>query len=59
MDSHGWPACPASTSPVAQHVVQRGNHRQARFADDADYLHYRHELGEAALNHDCDLHAYG
>jgi REP-associated tyrosine transposase len=34
---------------VAQHIVQRGN-RQPCFADDGDYLHYRQELGEAALN---------
>lgn len=25
---------------IAQHIVQRGNDRQACFADDADYLHY-------------------
>jgi putative transposase len=43
---------------VAQHIVQRGNDRQACFADDADYLHYRQELGEAARKHDCALHAY-
>lgn len=43
---------------IAQHIVQRGNDRQACFADDADYLHYRQELGEAALKHGCDLHAY-
>ena len=43
---------------IAQHIVQRGNDRQACFADEADYLHYRQELGEAALKHSCDLHAY-
>ena len=43
---------------IAQHVVQRGNDRQACFADDADFLHYRQELGEAALKHACALHAY-
>jgi len=43
---------------IAQHIVQRGNDRQACFADDADYLHYRQELGEAALKHGCALHAY-
>ena len=43
---------------IAQHIVQRGNDRQACFADDADYLHYRQELGEAALKHACTLHAY-
>lgn len=43
---------------VAQHIVQRGNDRQACFADDADYLHYRQELGEAAMKYGCDIHAY-
>lgn len=43
---------------IAQHIVQRGNDRQACFADDADYLHYRQELGEAARKHDCAVHAY-
>ena len=28
------------------------------FAHDADYLHYRHELGEAASKHGCALHTY-
>lgn len=39
---------------IAQHIIQRGNDRQACFADDADYLHYR----QAALKHGCALHAY-
>ena len=43
---------------IAQHIVQRGNDRHACFADEADYLHYRQELGEAAAKHDCLLHAY-
>ena len=43
---------------IPQHIVQRGNDRQACFADDADYLRYRQELGEAALKHDCTVHAY-
>ena len=43
---------------VPQHVVQRGNDRQPCFAYDADYLHFRQELGEAALRHDCAVHAY-
>ena len=40
---------------VAQHIVQRGNDPQACFADDADYLHYRQELGEAAMKYGCDV----
>lgn len=43
---------------MPQHVVQRGNDRQPCFADDADFLHYRQELGEAALRHECAIHAY-
>jgi REP element-mobilizing transposase RayT len=43
---------------IPQHIVQRGNDRQACFADAADYLRYRQELGEAALRYGCALHAY-
>lgn len=43
---------------IAPHIVQRGNDRQACFADDADYLHFRQELGDAARKNDCALHAY-
>ena len=43
---------------VPQHVVQRGVDRQPCFASDDDYLQYRQELGEAALKHDCAVHAY-
>ena len=43
---------------IPQHVIQRGNDRQACFATDTDYLHYRQELGEAAMKHGCSLHAY-
>ncbi|TZF82924.1 transposase [Cognatilysobacter lacus] len=43
---------------IPQHVVQRGNDRQPCFARDEDYQHYRQELGEAALKHGCELHAY-
>lgn len=39
-------------------MPERGNDRQACFADDADYLYYRQELGEAALMHDGALHTY-
>lgn len=43
---------------VPQHLVQRGVDRQPCFAGTDDYLRYRQELGEAALKHDCALHAY-
>jgi len=43
---------------IAQHIVQRGNNRQACFSVDADYAGYLKELAEAALKHDCAIHAY-
>ena len=43
---------------VAQHVVQRGNDRQACFFRDADYLRYLQDLREASLKSGCRIHAY-
>jgi putative transposase len=43
---------------IPQHVVQRGNDRQACFADEQDYRSYLIELHEAARKHDCAVHAY-
>ena len=43
---------------IPQHVVQRGNDRQACFATNVDYGQYLQELGEAALKHDCAVHAF-
>lgn len=43
---------------VAQHVVQRGNARQACFFEAADYLCYLQALREAALRYACQVHAY-
>lgn len=43
---------------IPQHIVQRGNDRQACFADADDHLRYRQALAEAALRYDCALHAY-
>ncbi|AKC87087.1 transposase [Pseudoxanthomonas suwonensis] len=43
---------------IPLHIVQRGNDRQPCFADIADYQRFLHELGEAALRHHCQLHAY-
>jgi REP element-mobilizing transposase RayT len=43
---------------IPQHVVQRGNDRQACFAADVDYGQYLQELREAALKHDCAVHAF-
>ena len=41
-----------------QHVIQRGNNRQAIFGADADYRFYLDKLAEAANKHECDIHAY-
>lgn len=43
---------------VAQHVVQRGNDRQACFFRDIDYVRYLQDLREAALKFGCRVHAY-
>lgn len=43
---------------IAQHIIQRGNNRQACFAQDGDYRTYIQELGEAAIKHGCEVHAY-
>lgn len=41
-----------------QHVIQRGNNRQAIFADAADYRVYRDWLRESASRHGLRIHAY-
>ncbi len=41
-----------------QHIIQRGNNRQAVFAFDADYLFFRDALIEAAETHGLTIHAY-
>jgi putative transposase len=43
---------------VPQHVIQRGNNRQATFFAEADYGFYLACLHEAACRHDCVIHAY-
>ena len=41
-----------------QHVIQRGNNRQAIFAAEADYQFFRDALVEAARKHGLAIHAY-
>ena len=41
-----------------QHVIQRGNNRQAIFCAESDYHFYLEKLYEAAKKHRCDIHAY-
>lgn len=43
---------------VTQHVVQRGNNRQACFFRPGDYARYVQDLREAALKFECHIHAY-
>jgi putative transposase len=41
-----------------QHIIQRGNNRQAIFAAEADYQFFRDALVEAAAEHGLGIHAY-
>ena len=41
-----------------QHIIQRGNNRQAIFAADVDYQFFRDALVEAAEKHGLAIHAY-
>ncbi len=41
-----------------QHIIQRGNNRQAIFAAVADYRFFRNALVEAAAEHGVTIHAY-
>jgi len=43
---------------VPQHVIQRGNNRQATFLSPCDYSFYLHCLRDAAAKHGCLVHAY-
>ena len=43
---------------IPQHVIQRGNDRQACFFDCSDYQSYLSLLDEAAARHRCEVHAY-
>ncbi|MDN5848444.1 MAG: transposase [Nitrococcus sp.] len=41
-----------------QHVIQRGNNREAVFGTVADYRFYLEKLQAAAEKHRCEIHAY-
>lgn len=43
---------------VAQHVIQRGNDRQACFLREVDYVRYLQDLRESAFKFECHVHAY-
>jgi len=48
-------ACPAG---VPQHIIQRGNNRQACFASEEDLAAYAHWLDEASRKYRVSLHAW-
>jgi putative transposase len=43
---------------VPQHLIQRGNNRQATFFAEEDYRCYLDWLADAAKKYDCRIHAY-
>ena len=43
---------------VPQHIIQRGNNRQATFFAEKDYLFYLNRLREGARKYGCSIHAY-
>ena len=43
---------------VPQHVIQRGNNRQATFFAEEDYCCYLNWLADAARKYDCRIYAY-
>ena len=47
-----------NVSGIPQHVIQRGNNRQAIFFTDADYRFYLDCLGDAVRKYGCLVHAY-
>jgi putative transposase len=47
-----------SLASIPQHVIQRGNNRQACFYADEDYRFYLACLGEAARKYRVSVHAY-
>ena len=42
---------------IPQHVIQRGNNRQATFFADEDYVRYLADLKSACDQHQCEVHA--
>ncbi len=43
---------------IPQHIVQRGNNRQASFFSEDDYRFYLDCLDEASIKYGCTVHAY-
>jgi len=43
---------------LPQHIIQRGNNRQAVFFDRRDYQRYLRDLNEIASATSCEIHAF-
>jgi len=43
---------------LPQHVIQRGNNRQAVFFDDGDYQRYLSDFNNIAADTACQIHAF-
>jgi putative transposase len=43
---------------IPQHVIQRGNNRQACFASNEDFAAYAHWLSEYAAKYQVEIHAW-
>lgn len=43
---------------IPQHVIQRGNNREACFYAEPDYRRYVDELRNVSDKYDCRIHAY-
>jgi len=43
---------------VPQHIIQRGNNRQATVFAEEDYYFYLDDLGEGARKYACSIYAY-
>lgn len=41
-----------------QHIIQRGNNREAIFCADEDYRFYLEKLRDGSQKYQCDIHAY-
>lgn len=58
-ENYAMPRKPRLSIPGApQHVIQRGNNRQAIFVVDENYHQFIEMLSLAADKHDCQIHAY-
>ena len=43
---------------IANHVIQRGNNKEAIFFEEEDYLKYKNILNNACIKNGVKIHAY-